>query len=83
VPTFGGVGSTQGQIAEIWRAVLDAPTAPGADVNFFDAGGDSLLLLTVHDRMQRNLNVTLTVTDLFAHSTIRKQSALVDRLRAD
>ena len=69
--------TVQAAIAEVWRDVLGASAAPGIDENFFDAGGDSLLLLRVHGRLKEQLGVPLGVMDLFEHSTIRSLAAFV------
>jgi amino acid adenylation domain-containing protein len=68
-------------IADIWKTTLENAEV-GNDENFFDAGGDSLLLLVLHKRMKQAFFVDISVTDLFRESTIRKQAALIDRVRA-
>jgi amino acid adenylation domain-containing protein len=68
-------------IANIWKTTLENAEV-GNDENFFDAGGDSLLLLVLHKRMKQAFSVDISVTDLFRESTIRKQAALIDRVRA-
>ena len=40
------------------------------------------MLMSVHKRLQDDFGVTLSLVDLFSQSTIRKQSALVERLLA-
>ena len=67
------------QISNIWRDVLrGAPV--GLDDNFFDIGGDSMLLAQVHSRVRRVLGCEFPVTDLFAHPTVR---ALAAHLRSE
>jgi hypothetical protein len=44
----------------------------GLDQNFFDLGGDSLLLVAVHSNLQKILQKQIPLTDLFEFSTIRK-----------
>ena len=83
-PSFSGArtsGTSQRRVAEIWRTVLGAGADPGLDENFFDVGGDSLSLLSLHRRLQIELGVSLSITDLFTHTTIRKQAAFVERPR--
>lgn len=60
----------EGQIAALWREVLSGQEI-GIDQNFFDLGGDSLLLVSVHSRLQKLLNREIPVTDLFAWPTVR------------
>lgn len=63
-------------IAALWREVLGCE--PALDDNFFDAGGDSLRLLTVHVRLRERIGADVNVTDLFEHSTIRKLAAFLE-----
>jgi len=44
---------------------------PGLDQNFFDVGGTSLHVAEVHARLQTALGRQFSITELFAHSTIR------------
>jgi acyl carrier protein len=62
------------KIAGIWRDVLHLPTV-GLEQNFFDVGGNSLNLVDIHTRMQELLERQFSITDLFAHSTIRALAA--------
>ncbi len=72
-----GSGTERG-IADVWCEVLGTASPPGLDENFFDAGGDSLLLLVAQARLRTSLGVALAVTDLFEHTTIRTLAAFVD-----
>ena len=57
-------------IAELWQDVLRVP-AVSLDDNFFDLGGDSLLLIAVHAKLQKELPTEIQITDLFEFPTIR------------
>jgi len=57
-------------IAAIWREVLRLEQV-GVHENFFDLGGHSLLLVRVHNRLQKALDQDITVLDLFKYPTIR------------
>jgi len=72
--------SLERTIGDIWRELLGCERE--LDENFFDAGGDSLRLLSVHARLRERLNVDVSVTDLFEQSTIRKLAAFVARSHA-
>jgi amino acid adenylation domain-containing protein len=61
-------------IAGIWREVLRIPT-PGLDQNFFDVGGNSIHVADVHSRLEKLLDRRFSITELFAHSTIRALAA--------
>jgi len=57
-------------IANLWKRVLRIE-AVGLDDNFFDIGGDSLLLVAVHSNLQKSLHAEIPVTDLFEFTTVR------------
>ena len=63
-------------IADVWRSVLRVSQI-GLDDNFFDRGGNSLLLMAAHARLQEVLQIEIPITDLFEFATIR---ALADHL---
>jgi acyl carrier protein len=58
------------KIVEVWKRVLHLDRV-GQDDNFFDLGGDSLLLVAVHSQLQKLLEMEIQVTDLFEFTTIR------------
>ncbi|MET9544855.1 amino acid adenylation domain-containing protein [Streptomyces sp. NPDC006627] len=58
------------RIAEIWQSALGL-AGVGVDVNFFDAGGDSLRLTHVVARLRAELRPSLRRLDMFRHPTIR------------
>jgi amino acid adenylation domain-containing protein len=57
-------------IVDIWCQTLGVRRIGLAD-NFFDLGGDSLLLATVHTILQRHLKIEISITDLFEFPTVR------------
>jgi len=58
------------QLAAVWREVLGAPQV-GVDDNFFDLGGNSLLVTQVHARIKPLFAREVRVVDLFRFPTIR------------
>jgi hypothetical protein len=66
----------QEEVASVWRTVLGADHV-GLDDNFFDIGGNSLLLVSVHVKLQTMLDQRIPIAELFAHTTVR---ALSERL---
>jgi aspartate racemase len=58
-------------IAQLWQRILNVQNV-GLDDNFFDLGGNSLLLVAVHSNLQKLLQTEIPLTDLFEFSTIRK-----------
>ncbi|MGA2354454.1 MAG: non-ribosomal peptide synthetase [Terriglobales bacterium] len=57
------------KIAAIWQRVLCLKQV-SVDDNFFDLGGDSLQLLDAHAELQKIVNSSLTIIDLFEYTTI-------------
>lgn len=70
-PTSFAAGSAlEKGIAAIWCDVLHLLTV-GFEQNFFDVGGNSMHVAEVHTKLQRLLGKEFSITDLFAHSSIR------------
>lgn len=61
--------SVQKTIATVWAAALGIEQV-GLHDNFFDLGGNSLLVITVCDALKTKLDRAITVVDLFQHPTI-------------
>ena len=57
-------------IADLWKRVVRIDHVR-LDDNFFDLGGDSLLLVAVHSNLQKVLQTEIEVTDLFEFTTVR------------
>ena len=66
----------QRRVATIWREVLRVEHL-GVEDNFFDRGGHSLLVVKVHAALRREFQRELTLVDLFQHTTIAAQAALL------
>lgn len=65
-------------LIELWGRILHVRNV-GLDDNFFDLGGDSLLLVAVHSKLQVALQRKIEVTDLFEFTTVRKLAAHLSR----
>jgi aspartate racemase len=72
--TRNSVTELEGEVAEVWKRVLRVERT-GLDDNFFDLGGDSLLLLAVHSNLQKTLHIEIPITDLFEFTTVRTLAA--------
>ncbi|MGW7573424.1 non-ribosomal peptide synthase/polyketide synthase [Streptomyces sp. NPDC054765] len=66
---------TEREIARIWADVLGLDTV-GADDNFFDLGGDSILSMQVVSRLRR-AGLHLATKDLFTHQTVAALATVV------
>jgi polyketide synthase PksJ len=61
------------KLIEIWTDILHLEVS-SIDVNFFDAGGNSLLLLTYGDVLLKKMDLNISATTLFQYPTIRSLS---------
>jgi amino acid adenylation domain-containing protein len=64
---------TEEIIALVWKKMLAVEHLGPAD-NFFDLGGDSILIVEVHAELQQILHRKFSVTDLFQYPSIRALS---------
>jgi non-ribosomal peptide synthetase component F len=69
-------------LAQLWQRILNVQHV-GLDDNFFDLGGDSLLLVAVHSNLQKALGAEIPVTDLFEFTTIRKLAGHLGKKQPD
>ncbi|MCF4137109.1 SDR family NAD(P)-dependent oxidoreductase [Streptomyces sp. Tue 6430] len=65
-----GLRRLESRLAEVWCGVLGRDRV-GRDENFFDLGGNSLLLVTAQSAVNSAFDADLSVVDLFAHPTVR------------
>lgn len=69
------------EVERAWAEVLDIEVVP-LDMSFFEAGGDSLLLIILLDRLNSvATDRELEAADLFEHSTVRAQAEMLARPR--
>ncbi|MFF8964577.1 phosphopantetheine-binding protein [Streptomyces globisporus] len=64
-------------VADIWCEVLELPEV-GEDDNFFDLGGQSLLLQSVQAAIARRTGRQVELIDLFDHPTVRALARHLD-----
>lgn len=70
--------STEALVADLWAEVLGSPVA-GADVAFFDAGGNSLLILALRAKLEKAFGLSVKIADLFRSPTVSGMAALFRR----
>ena len=56
-------------VRAVWSKALGV-THPAADENFFDLGGDSLMLLNAHAELERGLGRRIPLTAMFEFPSI-------------
>ncbi|HEX2204791.1 MAG TPA: amino acid adenylation domain-containing protein [Longimicrobium sp.] len=70
----GPLSRAEAAVAALWREVLGG-AAVGADDNFFDLGGNSLLLIRLAARIAETTGKAATAVELFRYPTVRAQAA--------
>ncbi|WP_404420596.1 amino acid adenylation domain-containing protein [Thalassospira australica] len=63
-------------LQRLWQEILPGVIA-GRDDGFFDVGGNSLLLLRLHEKINARWPGTISIADLFASPTIARQAELL------
>ncbi|MFB8139403.1 acyl carrier protein [Streptomyces parvus] len=63
-------------IRRIWSTVLGTEVQD-TDVNFFDAGGHSLLFMVLQEHLEELAERDIALEELFEHPTIRAQAGLL------
>ncbi|MFB9902343.1 non-ribosomal peptide synthetase [Allokutzneria oryzae] len=64
------------QVRSAWKRVLDHDVID-LDLNFFDAGGHSLLLVKLQDELRAATGTEPSIMDLMRHVTVRAQANLL------
>src|SRR5215831_2507441 len=70
----------EAQVLAIWQAVLNTDQI-GVEDGFFDAGGDSILLVAVADRIREALGCDLRLATLFQYTNVKEISAHIATTR--
>ncbi|HEX2268538.1 MAG TPA: amino acid adenylation domain-containing protein [Pyrinomonadaceae bacterium] len=68
---------TEQAIVAIWQEALQIEKV-GIDDNFFDLGGHSLLMVSIHNKLKERFKKDLPIADLFKHPTIRRLTACLN-----
>jgi amino acid adenylation domain-containing protein len=69
-------GTVERSIVAIWKEVLGVRKV-GVDDNFFDLGGNSILMTKVHSKFQKMFSWDLRLVEMFEYPTVR---SLAERL---
>ena len=75
-PVVMATGAWEQTIALVWSQVLELNDIP-YDVNFFDLGGKSVHLLRVMAQLAEQYQISVPVTALLGHSTVRGLAAFL------
>jgi acyl carrier protein len=66
-------------VRSAWQQTLGYDT-PDIDTSFFDAGGDSFVLISLIGKIEKASGITIRAVDVLRAPTMRKQAALLSRL---
>jgi len=69
---------TERRIMRIWEETLQIEK-PGLHDNFFDLGGNSLLLVRVHSQLRKLFDLDISLVEMFRHPTIHLLARLVSQ----
>jgi tyrocidine synthetase III len=69
------------QLLSLWRQYLNTDRI-GVQDNFFDVGGNSLLLVKLYSDINAIYPQKLNITDLFTHTTISDVAAFIEKKNA-
>ena len=67
----------ENQLVEIWQDICDRQDI-GIQDNFFDIGGNSLLVMSLVQKIKDKLNVEITINDIFTYPTIEHLLTHID-----
>lgn len=70
------------ELVEIWKELLEIERV-GVHLNFFDAGGYSLLAIRLLSHIRKNIEVELSLRDLFAAPTIESLALMIARKQVE
>ncbi|WP_449384901.1 MupA/Atu3671 family FMN-dependent luciferase-like monooxygenase [Chitinophaga flava] len=71
---------TEKQLAEIWQLILNRKQV-GVNDNFFEIGGNSLNVVRLRRLLKKNMNVSISIVDLFKYSTIEDIARIINKER--
>ncbi len=68
----------EGTLVNIWKDVLNIDSL-GIDDNFFDIGGNSLLVINLHSQIGAVYGDKIKVTDIFSNPTVKKLASFIEK----
>lgn len=75
--TIESLTETESQLLAIWESVLDAKVT-SREESFFDLGGNSLLMIQLHEKIEETFSVQLNISLFFSYYTIASQAQKID-----
>ena len=75
-------GKTEQEIYAIWCEVLKKDSIPH-HISIFEAGGNSIEIVRLHEKMQKHFKVTFSLIELFRNPTITQQARLMTNSKTE
>lgn len=69
--------STADQVERIWVEILGHPNLLRTQ-NFFDVGGNSLSIVVLHERVEKQFKLKIPLVHFFQNTTVESQAQLID-----
>ena len=69
---------TEHRLAQIWCELLGDSCKPGRSTSFFEAGGNSLMVVKMVRKIEINCHQHVSIADIFRLATIEKISEAID-----
>ncbi len=65
-------------VLDVWKEVLERDNI-GVYDNFFDVGGNSILLISMHEKLEEIYPKTLSISDIFANPSIVMLTEVIEK----
>ena len=65
-------------VLEVWKKVLEINRI-GVDDDFYELGGNSILLIKLYSMLNKEFVVDVSVQELFDNRTVRKQAKIIEQ----
>ncbi|MBQ4844739.1 non-ribosomal peptide synthetase [Pseudoalteromonas sp. MMG005] len=79
-PFAAATNELEKQLCCVWQQLLRLEQSPSIDSNFFDIGGNSLLVMTLSVELQKQFSCVIQIGQLFNYQTVRQQAELIEQL---
>jgi amino acid adenylation domain-containing protein len=76
-PNLAPKDRMESEISDIWRQIIGTPKQIMGQTNFFEAGGNSLLLVRLQMTLRERYKKPVSILDLFRHPTVNSQTELL------
>ena len=71
-------GETEEQIAAIWHDLLGNMESIKSDSNFIELGGDSISIIYLMQRINKQFNTQLTIDDIYRNLTLSQLASVIN-----